>query len=152
MTGPSPNSFLIASTSFTDDTTPSSPASTPQNQTAELVAAITTTASEVPTYIYGEVVEPPEGQIIPLLAQSNPLINMDDFRNDPRFAGIDGSGFATVILDTGIDLDHPYFGPDGDSDGVADRIVYHYDFANGDADASDYHGHGSNVSSIVGKS
>ena len=32
---------------------------------------------------------------------------------------------------------------------MADRIVYQYDFAHGDDDASDYHGHGSNVSSII---
>jgi hypothetical protein len=40
-----------------------------------------------------------------------------DFRQDARFAGIDGSGLATVILDTGIDLDHSFFGPDADGDG-----------------------------------
>ena len=80
--------------------------------------------------------------------ESTPLINLtpsdssdtEAFRTDPRFSDIDGSGYATVILDTGIDLDHPFFG---------DRIVYSYDFADGDADASDRNGHGSNVSSIV---
>jgi hypothetical protein len=35
---------------------------------------------------------------------------------------------------------------------VSDRIVYQYDFADGDADASDVDGHGSNVSSIVASS
>ena len=62
---------------------------------------------------------------------------------------MDGSGQSIVILDTGIDLDHPFFGPDLDGDGVSDRIVYHYDFAatpltnyndptsNDDNDASD---------------
>ncbi|NEP11656.1 MAG: S8 family serine peptidase, partial [Symploca sp. SIO2C1] len=90
--------------------------------------------------------------ITPQTNDSGPLINIDDFRADSRFAGIDGSGFATVILDTGIDLDHPFFGPDSDNDGIADRIVYSYDFADGDADATDVDGHGSNVSSIVGSS
>lgn len=79
---------------------------------------------------------------------SLPLINLtpsgssdtEAFRTDPRFANIDGSGYTAVIIDTGIDLDHPFFG---------DRIVYSYDFADGDADASDRKGHGSNVSSIV---
>ena len=33
-----------------------------------------------------------------------------------------------MILDTGMDLNHPFFGPDADSNGVADRIAYHYDF------------------------
>ncbi|MFB2895138.1 S8 family serine peptidase [Aerosakkonemataceae cyanobacterium BLCC-F50] len=71
------------------------------------------------------------------------------FRNDPRFAGIDGTGFSTVILDSGIDLDHPFFGPDNDGNGISDRIVFSHDFADNDADASDGTGHGSNVSSIV---
>ena len=80
------------------------------------------------------------------------LIGLDRFTSDARFADIDGRGFSSVILDTGIDLDHPFFGPDADANGVADRIVYQYDFADSDADASDRNGHGSNVSSIVGSS
>ncbi len=109
----------------------------------------------------GEIVsewpnQPVVGQsdpILPQTSQSSGVINLDQFRNDPRFAGIDGSGYSVVVIDTGIDLDHPFFGPDTDSDGVADRIVYHFDFygAN-DSDASDFHGHGSNVASIVGSS
>ena len=79
------------------------------------------------------------------------LVQTDLFRADPRFAGIDGRGVSVVVIDTGIDLDHPFFGPDADHNGVADRIVYSYDFSGAnDADASDYVGHGSNVSSIVG--
>lgn len=79
------------------------------------------------------------------------LVETDQFRADPRFAGIDGRGVSVVVIDTGIDLDHPFFGPDADHNGVADRIVFSYDFAGAnDADASDRHGHGSNVSSIVG--
>ena len=87
---------------------------------------------------------------------SGQLINLDDFRSGdpslgsrPEFAGIDGSGFSAVIIDTGIDLDHPFFGEDADNDGVADRIVYHQDFINNDMDATDDNNHGSNVSSIV---
>ena len=87
--------------------------------------------------------------VTPSTAESIPLINMDDFRADERFDGIDGSGFAVAVLDTGIDVDHPFFGPDLDSDGIADRIVYQWDFADGDDDASDFDGHGSNVTSIV---
>jgi subtilisin family serine protease len=72
------------------------------------------------------------------------------FRADPRFAGIDGHGTAIVIIDTGVDLDHAAFGPDSDGDGVADRIVYHYDFSGaGDADASDPNGHGTHVAGIA---
>ena len=105
---------------------------------APQLSGITTTASDVPIQTTTDV--------------SGPLINIGDFRPDPRFTGVDGSGFATVILDTGINLDHPFFGPDTDSDGVADRIVYHQDFADNDLDASDVDGHGSNVSSIVASS
>ncbi len=88
----------------------------------------------------------------PQTISSSSLINLDDFWADSRFAGIDGSGFATVIIDTGIDLNHPFFGADADNNGIADRIVYQYDFADNDADASDYDGHGSHVSSIVASS
>lgn len=80
--------------------------------------------------------------------ESSALINltpadnseMEAFRSDPRFANIDGSGYATVIIDSGIDDDHPFFG---------DRVIYRYDFADNDAVASDLNGHGTHVSSIV---
>ena len=80
------------------------------------------------------------------------LLNLDDFHDDLRFTGVDGTGFSVAVLDTGIDLDHPFFGPDLDGDGVADRIVYNQDFVGGDPDAQDGHGHGSNVSSIIASS
>lgn len=80
---------------------------------------------------------------------SNQQINLDKFRAAPRFSGIDGSGFSVAILDTGINLNHPFFGPDSDSNGISDRIVYNYDFADGDADANDKDGHGSNIASII---
>jgi len=131
------------------DMAPAGAAGASAMQVQQLKEAITTTASDVPISICGETGQPLDGQILPQTVESEPLINMDDFRSDPRFTGVDGSGYAAVILDTGIDLNHPFFGPDGNSDGVADRIVYHYDFADGDADASDNNGHGSNVSSIV---
>ena len=54
-----------------------------------------------------------------------------------------------MIIDTGIDLDHPFFGPDSDGNGVADRIVYQYDFLDGDNNAGDLDGHGTNVAGIV---
>lgn len=127
------------------DTIPQSP--------DEVLESITTTASKVPIYKQGETVPPGnEGSITPQTDISGPLINIDDFRADPRFAGINGNGFAAVILDGGIDLDHPFFGSDSNGDGISDRIVYQYDFADGDGDASDVDGHGSNVSSIVASS
>jgi Subtilase family/SdrD B-like domain len=118
-----------------------------------ILESITTTDSTVPIYKYGEVVPTLEDtNIAPLTNVSSSLINLDKFRADPRFTGINGKGFSTVVLDTGIDLDHPFFGGDKNKDGVADRIVYQYDFAYRDADASDVDGHGSNVSSIIASS
>ncbi|MEM7336700.1 MAG: S8 family serine peptidase [Chloroflexota bacterium] len=123
----------------------------PDSLTAVALESITTTDSDVPV----TPPEPPQeitNPIVPTTAQSSVVINLDDFRSDSRFSGIDGSGVAVVVLDTGIDLDDPFFGPDNDMDGVADRIVYHEDFADDDDDASDFNGHGSNVTSIVGSS
>ncbi|HPS54242.1 MAG TPA: S8 family serine peptidase [Sedimentisphaerales bacterium] len=112
---------------------------------------ISTTNSDNPIYIQGEIVKPASGSPTGMMTQqSGSLINMDDFRNDSRFADINGRGYSVVIIDTGIDVDHPYFGTDSDNDGIADRIVFQYDFANDDYDASDKNGHGSNVSSIIG--
>ncbi len=78
------------------------------------------------------------------------LVGLDAFRNDLRFSGINGSGVTTVVIDTGIDLNHAWFGSDANANGVADRIVFSYDFADGDADASDRNGHGSHVASLIG--
>ena len=83
---------------------------------------------------------------------ANQLIALNDFRNDARFSNITGKGYSAVIIDTGIDLDHPFFGPDVDGNGVSDRILYQYDFADKDADASDRSGHGSHVASVIGSS
>ncbi|WP_299617922.1 Calx-beta domain-containing protein [Pelagibius sp.] len=117
------------------------------------VALYTTTNSDIAITTIGEIV-PFEGGggASPASNTSGPLIDVDDFRADARFAGVDGSGYSVVVLDTGIDLDDPFFGPDSNGDGVSDRIVYHYDFADGDADASDVDGHGSNVTSIAASS
>lgn len=95
-----------------------------------------------------------EGSISTQAASANDLadtlVGLDAFRADSRFTGIDGSGVTTVVIDTGIDLNHSWFGPDLDLNGVADRIVYSYDFADSDIDASDLNGHGSHVASLVG--
>ncbi len=115
------------------------------------IEGITTTGSDAPVFITTDV--------------SNTLINLDDFKSGdplkdsrPEFAGIDGSGFSTVIIDSGIDLDHPFFGVDSndDNDDVADRISYNYDFADtNELTAEDIPnniprgGHGTHVSSIV---
>ena len=79
--------------------------------------------------------------------------NIAAFFADPRFTSINAQGVSVVVIDTGFDLDHPAFGPDADSNGVADRIVYYYDFyAQGDTDVSTPNEHGTHVASIVGSS
>lgn len=113
---------------------------------------VTTTGSTVATAALGvpiEDVEVVQDGFSVQTVQSSSLINLDDFRNDPRFAGIDGSGYSVVILDTGIDSDHPFFGADLDNNGVADRIVASVDFTGSGTGAEDIQGHGSNVASIA---
>ncbi|MDX1523054.1 MAG: S8 family serine peptidase, partial [Anaerolineae bacterium] len=122
-----------------------SPMPSPDAKTQAALASLTTTNASIP-------LAPPEPPLPQQSARTNTsgaLIGLDDFRHDPRFAGIDGAGFAVVVIDTGIDLDHPFFGDDNNGDEIADRIVYQYDFADNDADATDVHGHGSNVTSIA---
>jgi subtilisin family serine protease len=77
------------------------------------------------------------------------LLGLDALRNDPRFAGIDGRGYAVAVLDTGLDLAHPFFGPDRDGNGVADSILFQYDFVDNDAWAEDRHGHGTHVAGLI---
>jgi len=79
--------------------------------------------------------------------------NIATFHTDPRFSNINGQGEAVVIIDTGIDLNHPYFGADSNTDGIDDRIVFQYDFVGkNDANASDGNGHGTHVAGIIGSS
>ncbi|KQP49886.1 CARDB domain-containing protein [Pseudorhodoferax sp. Leaf274] len=72
-----------------------------------------------------------------------------DTLTDPMLASLTGQGVRVVVIDTGIDTDSSFFGPDSDGDGVADRIVYQYDFGDGDADANDMIGHGTNVAGVI---
>ncbi|MDP1662082.1 MAG: S8 family serine peptidase [Phycisphaerales bacterium] len=80
------------------------------------------------------------------------LMGLTQMWADPRFSAFRGTGMRTVLLDTGINLGSPFFGPDADGNGVADRIVYQYDFAENDGNATDTMGHGSNVASAVASS
>jgi uncharacterized delta-60 repeat protein len=117
---------------------------------------LTYTGSHQPVYVPERLADPDGAGAsggstpVPSTQESLPLIGLDRLRSDPRFGGADGRGFSVAVLDTGLDRDHAFFGPDADEDGVADRIVYQYDFAEDDADASDPSGHGSNVTSIIG--
>src|SRR3546814_18355985 len=90
--------------------------------------------------------------VTPQTNVSGPVVGIDDFRNDARFDGIDGSGQAVVIIDSGIDLDDPFFGADANGNGVSDRIVFQYDFADNAANAGALYGHGSNLASIAASS
>ena len=100
---------------------------------------ITTTTSLVT--IYSNSIPVVSGGITPATVQSSPLIHLDLFRADPLYNTIDGVGYSVAILDTGVDMDHPFFGS---------RIVYAYDFADGDSSAEATEAHGSNVAGIVG--
>lgn len=84
-------------------------------------------------------------------ASARSLIGLDRFIADPRFAGITGRGFTSVVIDTGINASHRFFGPDADSNGSADRILAQLDFTTPTPTlrAPDASGHGSNVASII---
>ena len=101
----------------------------------QAVAAITTTGDNTPIYTSS--------------SQSYPLIGASSFLANPGFSAFNGSGYSIAVLDTGADLDHPAFGPDLNSNGIGDRIVYQQDFANGDMNANDVNGHGTNVAGIA---
>jgi Subtilase family/Calx-beta domain len=81
--------------------------------------------------------------------QARSITGIDQLNADPRFANIQGQSWTVAVLDTGINPQHSFFGADVDKNGIADRIVYQYDFADGDANARDVNGHGSQTTSIV---
>ncbi|WP_161488073.1 S8 family serine peptidase [Sedimentisphaera cyanobacteriorum] len=105
----------------------------------------TTQGSNAPLFKMGQT----DSEIRPNMIEANDLIGISDFRNDYTFAGYSGQGYAAAVIDTGVDVDHSFFGPDLDNDGVADKIVYQYDFAENDSSAADYDGHGTHVASII---
>ena len=81
--------------------------------------------------------------------QARSITGIDRLNSDPRFANIQGQSWTVAVIDTGINPQHSFFGADVDGNGIADRIVYQYDFADGDANAHDVNGHGSQTTSIV---
>ena len=62
---------------------------------------------------------------------------------------IDGSGTTIAVLDTGIDLDHPFFGADANGDGSSDNIVASADFHGDGNGAQDSDTHGTHVAGIA---
>ncbi|MDA7449615.1 S8 family serine peptidase [Planktomarina temperata] len=61
----------------------------------------------------------------------------------------DGSGLSVVVLDTGIDIDHPHFGSDTNQDGISDNIKHSLDFTNTKSTGDDGNGHGTHVAGII---
>ncbi len=91
--------------------------------------------------------------LAPIYQQNAALMRLDLFRADARFVGIDGRGVTIAIIDTGLDLDHSFFGGDNDGNGIADRVRYQFDFSGrNDGNATDFAGHGTHVASIAASS
>ena len=59
------------------------------------------------------------------------------------YSDFDGTGQTVVVIDTGIDTNHPFFG---------DRIIHSETFGNGLANGEDDDGHGTHVSGIIASS
>lgn len=113
-------------------------ASAGQSQTATVVTLAGSLASiSLPACACG-------GTITTVAAQQagwdEQLVELDQLRADPGYAGVDGSGVRVVVIDTGIDATHPFF--DG-------RVVYQYDFADNDTQAIDRNGHGTHVAGVI---
>jgi len=60
-----------------------------------------------------------------------------------------GAGVTVAIIDTGIDYTHPAL---GGGFGPGHKVVWGYDFVNGDADPMDDHDHGTHVAGIAASS
>ena len=80
-------------------------------------------------------------------ATASAVTNLEAFKTaNPT---IDGSGTTIAVLDTGIDLDHPFFGADTNGDGVSDNIVASADFHGDGNGAQDSDTHGTHVAGIA---
>ena len=84
-------------------------------------------------------------EVVPSRKESKDLIDVDSLRNDVELGKYKGSGFTTVIIDTGITQGSisEYWG---------NRVVYQYDFAHNDSVADDNYVnsyHGTNVAGIA---
>lgn len=63
---------------------------------------------------------------------------LGEVRGTPSFAGLDGTGYSIVIIDSELDTDHPDFGADLDNDGIADRIVFTLDLSDSTDETADF--------------
>lgn len=69
------------------------------------------------------------------------LIGLTRLRNDSRFRGIDGSGVAVAVIDTGLFGAHPL---------LDNNYVAGVDFVDGDLIPNDPNGHGTHVAGTIG--
>jgi len=111
-----------------------------------LAALMSIETSSVGGIVTNNPVSQSTGSLQPLATASD-ATNLTSFQtNNPA---IDGSGTTIAVLDTGIDLDHPFFGGDANGDGISDKIVASQDFHGDGNGASDPDGHGTHVSGIA---
>jgi len=75
---------------------------------------------------------------VPGLSTGLPAIGVPAMRL--KYPFIDGAGQTLAVIDTGIDYTHP---------ALVGRYVGGYDFADGDDDPLDWHGHGTHVAGIA---
>ena len=71
---------------------------------------------------------------------------------EQQYSSLDGKGQTVVIIDSGIDTDHEFFGSDDNRDGISDRIIFSKTFGDGKANGEDVGGHGTHVAGIVASS
>jgi Ca2+-binding RTX toxin-like protein len=69
------------------------------------------------------------------------LIGLTRLRNDPRFAGIDGSGVAVAVIDTGLDRTHSL---------LSANYRAGFDFVDNDTTPNDGNKHGTHVAGTIG--
>jgi len=75
---------------------------------------------------------------------------LKEFYTDKRFENCLGQKQIAVVLDSGIDLDHPHFGDDKDGNKISDRILPGKDFTlDKDNTVQDRRGHGSQVAGVI---
>lgn len=77
------------------------------------------------------------------LAEAHPLIDADTAQST---YGVDGSGTAVCVVDSGVDYNHADLGGGGFPNA---KVIGGYDFQNSDADPLDDQTHGTHVSGIV---
>src|SRR5262249_2841365 len=82
------------------------------------LTAVSDRLADVPVYAIGFELDTPSDPVATIEAtQPASLIDWDKFTSSPLYTGVNGHGVTVAILDTGADLNHPFFGPDANGDG-----------------------------------